>query len=364
MAFLPSNINAFIGRRISEARKEASLSQQELSDELGFKTRQILSNIEKGLRKAKNEELAIIGSCLNKPLGYFRDFYALPNKQLFSWRAIPNDDGEVEYETKGRRLISSFKELSDLVGDTPLPTMLQLAVEQETTYDEIDCIAENFVNMYEMGDAPSKKIQEIIEKLNIQLFFIDPEDEVAGAAYHEAKLSAIFINMKQSIGRQRFSMAHELFHVLTWYTFHPEHFSPIEHHAATTRSEKLANKFASSLLMPKGRLNQLWKERNEEDLQNWINHTAKELEVSTTALFWRLVSMRKLKKDDELLSGLEKRYSFEGEEAIFPFNKKYIQMLRNAIDSEYITLGRALEILDCNEEFLVGLFSSYKLQNI
>ena len=46
-----------VGSRVRVARKESGLTQKMLSDELGFKDRQILANIEAGKRKVSTEAM-------------------------------------------------------------------------------------------------------------------------------------------------------------------------------------------------------------------------------------------------------------------------------------------------------------------
>lgn len=61
-----------IGQRISKAREEAGLSQEELSSRLGY-TQAALSNYELGKRRLYLANIEQIAKELNKPLSYFLD---------------------------------------------------------------------------------------------------------------------------------------------------------------------------------------------------------------------------------------------------------------------------------------------------
>jgi transcriptional regulator with XRE-family HTH domain len=75
-----------IAKRIKAAREAAGLTQQQLSDALGFKDRQTVAAIEAGIRKVKAEELLRIMQILGKDLEYFTDPFRLDGEGNFSWR--------------------------------------------------------------------------------------------------------------------------------------------------------------------------------------------------------------------------------------------------------------------------------------
>ncbi len=65
------SFNLMVGERVRTARKALGITQQELSKGLDFKDRQILSNIESGLRKVSSDELLALMRILGKSLDYF-----------------------------------------------------------------------------------------------------------------------------------------------------------------------------------------------------------------------------------------------------------------------------------------------------
>jgi transcriptional regulator with XRE-family HTH domain len=60
-----------IGRRIAQAREEASLSQRELADLIGVADAQSISRYERGVTEVKTKRLEKIAAATGKPLGYF-----------------------------------------------------------------------------------------------------------------------------------------------------------------------------------------------------------------------------------------------------------------------------------------------------
>ncbi|MHC4527649.1 MAG: ImmA/IrrE family metallo-endopeptidase [Planctomycetota bacterium] len=90
-------------------------------------------------------------------------------------------------------------------------------------------------------------------------------------------------------------MAHELFHVLTWHVF--RHTSD----EASDLEDKLANAFASRLLMPeesiKARIKRGLDDQNQITFGQ-LDDIARECDVSLLALIYRLASILRQKKDD------------------------------------------------------------------
>src|SRR5262249_7483813 len=89
-------------------------------------------------------------------------------------------------------------------------------------------------------------------------------------------------------GRRNFDLAHELFHILTWDAMPPEH---VEDSAEQSRIrvEQLANNFASALLMPAAVLEPY--APGSGDIVDRLNATANALQVTATAMKWRLVAL-------------------------------------------------------------------------
>src|SRR4029077_7564123 len=88
-----------IGERIRFAREEAHLSQKQLADRLGFKDRQILSNIEAGQRRVSSEELLLFIKEVGRSLEYFSDPFLLIG-EVVSWRAENYPKLLVDFESK------------------------------------------------------------------------------------------------------------------------------------------------------------------------------------------------------------------------------------------------------------------------
>jgi len=105
----------------------------------------------------------------------------------------------------------------------------------------------------------------------------------------------ILINSNDAPWRRNFDLSHELFHVVTWGVF-----SPVEIGDGTkkTRPEKYADIFASSVLLPESQLINALKEiaSNNEIRAVDIIELAKDFGVSSEAVLWRLVNLKRLSR--------------------------------------------------------------------
>ena len=361
MHYTPLNRDAFVGGRIAEARKAAGMTQAELAEKLGFADRQILSNLEKGLRKASPEEIVKAAELTGVDVLQLTDPYRLTSeKRCFAWRVKKDSIGDnVPYEEKGWNLIAAYMRFSDALNRLSDPILPQMVVYQDATYQYVRQFAELLVKAWELGETPAKKLVEVVrEKLNVELLFVEAPDEVSGASFRNDRFCAMLINRRHSEGRRNFSIAHELFHILSWTTLHPDHCAPTEVEEVTTKSEKLANVFAAALLMPAETVTEKWRCRpKSQPLASWLEETAAEMSVSADALFWSLVTLRRLKKDEKP-ADFHLQWESGGSEPPL-FSPKFAELLHSVLDAGEVSVRKALSLLDLTYESLDRLMNAH-----
>ena len=120
---------------------------------------------------------------------------------------------------------------------------------------------------------------------------------ISGAACRLPELDAVLIARGEVAGRRNFDLAHELFHILTWEAMPPAHVEDASD-VGGGRVEQLANNFAAAVLMPRAPLELFgdWGRLDMDGLIARLNATADELDVTSSALRWRLVALRQLSK--------------------------------------------------------------------
>ena len=285
-----------IGARIKALREERKLSQDELARMFGFKDRQTVSAIETGERRVSAEELLLAVEKLGASLDYFTDPFQLAGEGRFSWRRDPRVGLESikAFERIAGGWIAANRALAGQIG-RPGPILRHaLKLTPQSSFEEAMAAGERFAKDFELGTVPAEKLPEAMEqKLGILVLMADAIDGVSGAACRLPDLDVVLINRHEVAGRRNFDLAHELFHILTWDAMPPEHLEEATE-TSKIRVEQLANSFASALLMPEASLRQFGVDEIDpltDGVIRWLRETADMLQVTATALKWRLVAL-------------------------------------------------------------------------
>ena len=367
-----------IAKRLKAAREEKGLTQQQLSDQLGFNDRQTLAAIETGQRKVSAEELIEIMRILEKDLDYFTDPYRLDGEGKFSWRAADGaDETLAQFELRASKWLALYRALSkEKSGTDWYSSPYALSLNPRSTYEEAHLAAERLAADWKLGDAPAQNLEAAIqEKLRTLVLHVDAPEGISGAAFKLPEMNAILVNRNEPEGRRNFDLAHELFHLLTWETIKPAHteFGMLN---PKGRPEQLANCFASALLMPERLVNPPWPGESmaredgaivymltgpREATRQLLNNRARKLRVSTPALQWRLVQLGVMKKAD-VDPELDWFKEFgNATPAPRPFNAEYTRLLHEALAAGRLSVRRAAAVLEMSLEELAALFTQYNL---
>lgn len=163
--------------------------------------------------------------------------------------------------------------------------------------------AEELIENQGIKQAPVDLIK-IANNFEILIHEIPLEDDLSGMALKEEDQFLIVINKKHHEKRKRFTLAHELGHII----LHADQLEKgvhvdkanqvlrrdISSSAGIDKMEIEANSFAASLLMPESLLplNEIGSYSLEEILgASLIDKLAKEFKVSNSAMHWRLFGL-------------------------------------------------------------------------
>src|SRR6202051_1310430 len=287
-----------IGARIRALREERKLSQDDLARIFGFKDRQTVSAIETGERRLSAEELLIAVEKLGASLDYFTDPFLLVGEGKFSWRQTDVGSQRLSaYERVAGRWIAAFRAIAPQVGHAAPLLRRSLGLTRNQRFEDAMEAGERFAAAFRLGEIPATRLIEVMEReLGILVLMVDAFQGISGAACRLPELDVVLINRHEVVGRRHFDLAHELFHVLTWDAMPPEH-SEEARETGGNRVEQLANNFASAVLMPVPVLDRFgdWSGVGEAGLATRLNAVADKLQVTASALKWRLVALDRLK---------------------------------------------------------------------
>ena len=121
-----------------------------------------------------------------------------------------------------------------------------------------------------------------------KVFHMDFEPSgTAASVMSETFGAAVLLNAGNARWRRNHDLANELFHLLTWFMFHPAAGGSM---VAEEWEEKLATAFASSLLMPTESFDSAVKSRARDGRVTYesVFDIAREFDVSAESVLWRM----------------------------------------------------------------------------
>ena len=354
-----------IGTRFRALRKKRGLSQEEFSRLLGFNDRQTVSAIETGLRRVSAAELLLAMEKLNATLDDFTDPFRLDGEAQFSWRQTGVGKAELgEYEKTASCWIGAYRALVRQIG-YPMPLMRQaLSLNSQSRFEDATGAGERFAADFQLGTVPARRLASVMqEQLGILVLLVDAYQGISGAACRLTELDVVLIARGEVTGRRNFDLAHELFHILTWDAMPPEH---VENAVETGggRVEQLANNFAAAVLMPKAALRPYdgWEKLDMDELIARLNAVADELEVTSSALRWRLVALQELSgRKARAIPETALRYNGResSSEAPLLFSASFLEVISQAIERGILSVRRAASLTGLMIEDLEELISAH-----
>jgi Zn-dependent peptidase ImmA (M78 family)/DNA-binding XRE family transcriptional regulator len=354
-----------IGARLKVLREEQKLSQDDLAKVFGFKDRQTVSAIETGERRLSAEELLTAIQKLGASLDYFTNPFLLVGEGKFSWRQsnVPLERLNA-FERVAGRWVAANRALAPEVG-RPAPNLRQaLKLTSKSSFEEAMAAGERFAADFELGQVPAERLAEVMERrLGVLVLMVDAVEGISGAACRLPDLDAVLINRNEVVGRRHFDLAHELFHILTWDTMPPNHVEDASERSKN-RVEQLANNFASAVLMPTKVIDRF--EPAKVDNIKWLNDAAEALQVTATALKWRLVALGRL--DDALANKISDAAlrnngrDIADQKAPPLYSKAFMEVIVLAIEEGHMSARKAADLLDMTLDELVGLGTAHGIQ--
>ena len=306
---------------------------------------------------------------LGQPLDYFTNPFILVGEGKFSWRQTNVGALRLDaYERSAGRWIAAFRAIAPQVGRAAPLLRRALGLTRHSSFEEAMAASERFVTEFKLGDIPATRLAEVMEReLGVLVLMVDTTEGVSGAACRLPELDVVLINRHEVAGRRHFDLAHELFHVLTWDAMPPQRLEDASE-TGGNRIEQLANNFASAVLMPIPVLDRFgdWSAVPAAELPARLNAVAQELQVTSSALKWRLVALDRLKQAVARAvpdAALRNNGREQVDEVVPPlFSRPFMEVINLAIDAGRVSIRRAAGLLDLTVEDLRDLFAVHGLQ--
>ena len=278
-----------IGRKLKSAREAIGYTQEKAALESGI-GKSSICEFEKSKREPKFSQLSKLAEIYRKTIDFFLSD-ELPIENLMLWRDAPGIEEEIKQtEAEFRQLCEQYRNLEavmDEIKDTEMPKLPIKA--EEFTYKHTEQLAEKTKKEFLLGDIPSMSLKQVLEeKFYVKIFHLTFSGS-AISTFSDHFGPAVLLNKESKLWRRNFDIAHELFHLLTWSIFRTP---DSENKEPSGYEEKLANAFASRLLLPtdsvKDKMEAAMNEEREISFEA-LDEIAREFGVSREALLWRML---------------------------------------------------------------------------
>jgi Zn-dependent peptidase ImmA (M78 family) len=167
-------------------------------------------------------------------------------------------------------------------------------------------VVAGFRAKYQLGEAVKIDFESLLLKLNVVTVFLDMSMDFSGMSLKLNDNKFMLVNSAQNIGRQNFTIGHELYHLFIQANFE-SHKCQIELFQKKTGSEYVADSFSANLLMPRAGLLELIPEnelKKDRITLRTILYIENYFKVSRLALLIRLKSFDLI--SENLLNSLNK----------------------------------------------------------
>jgi len=346
-----------IGQRLKRARETLGLSLEEVARKLKLGSYQTISNIEKGERAIKVSELSILSEIYYRdPWSFLSDSAANNKPAQIAWRGSRN---ATDYSVIERRLITISEDyclLERINGESR--TISDFAWPGSVVcknYKDIEEKAQETIKELDLGYCPAMILCNALEtKYGIRIIHYPMDEYGSAATVMTEEGVTIIINSTECAGRRNFSLAHELFHILSSNTYPLNSMAKYEE-KPKGKIETLANVFASALLMPRDSIATEINKRIKRGKIQLIDliAVAKMFAVSTEALLWRLKVLGSLDKDAvQEIAKSEQFKTIDGENRkddrrpTEGFSPRFVYLGLNAVKSGKISKGKFCRIFE------------------
>lgn len=351
-------VDASLGEIVRSLRTGRGMTQEELATAAGLPAAQTVSDIERGVRDLKAWELVKLSRVLNCSVGRLLGIERRAETARVLWRrGSKGRSAEVEgrFVDRARR----FQLLEEWNALPPGPPFPQYDFDPaSTSFRDAATLATQVGRTLDLGSRPAASLSAVLQEVYRVKIFHERLGEDGSAASTKGPFGcAVLMNSEEAPWRQNYNLAHEVFHLATWDATVSAWGEEGDEPEWLESAERLANAFASHLLLPAEEVEAQFEARFPEGEVRYADlvEMAREFEVSTEALVWRLRLMGRLSqaRAEEILADPEfrrmDRRSMIGRWESSPENPlppRYWRLAFNAYHKGEVTLSKLARMLE------------------
>ncbi len=323
--------------RLKSARIMKGYSLQDLTDALdNAVSKQALNKYEQGLMKPESSVLLKICNALEVRPDYFSRETSI-NLENVEFRKLKKLSSKESARIKEKTIdmLERYFELEDILGidevfENPISEI------EINSYADVERAVQKIKDKWELGEDPLPNVIELLEDNNIKVIEIEAGEEFVGlATWQGIKNPVIVVNSNLKADRKRFTVLHELGHILMNVNQLPE-----------KEREHFCHDFAGAMLIPK---NSLKKELGSSRSQIYLNeliYLKKQFGASIQAIIYRakhlgIVSESFLKNFMIQFSIHGYKKNEPGEYKGYEKSNRFKQLIYRAVAEEIISTSKA-----------------------
>jgi Zn-dependent peptidase ImmA (M78 family)/DNA-binding XRE family transcriptional regulator len=345
-----------IAGAVRAAREAVGLTQAALAAAAGFASLQIVSAIETGQRDVKAWELAKLARALHTSVDVLLGLDEPSLVRVFWRRGSTGISGIREAQLRERaERFALLEEWCDLPVAEALP---EFAFDpRRASFADAERLALAVSRTLDLGSRPAASLLRVLEeRFRVKVFYDERGDAESAACTRGAFGAAVLLNAVQAPWQRNYSLAHELFHVVTWSAVTavwPADGEPVW----SERLETLADVFASYLLLPAAEVTAQFDSRTADERAlepTDVIGMARDFDVSTEAVAWRLVNLGR--RDAEWARALLADGEFRRRDRLtmparwnrpdVPFPERYRRLALLAYEGDRLSLNRLAQFLE------------------
>ncbi len=355
-----------IGNAVRTLRKRFGWDQRKLAEKAGFGHFQTVSEIERAKRSLKASEVVRLSHVFHISTNDLLEGNVPRPGQFVLWREPDKSPERAETEARFLERCRRFAFLEDISGDAGGPSLPQYPMDlSAASYEDAENLADEVRKTLQLGEVASPGLRENLRSQWRIKIFEDLMRNGSGATTRGECGAAILENAGEPPTRRSFSLAHELFHLLTWDEVGDR--ADQENPQCGDHNEKLANAFAAALLMPGETVLRKLSSHRVERFSDFLP-VARSLAVSLPAFLWRLVNLNRLDRDrvQEYLDSSGAKEATDPDwsppaELDRPLPERYVLLAYSAHLRGDISIGKLAELLETNVGMVEHRLNKYGL---
>ncbi len=338
-----------IAYRIKNARKLKGLTLQQVADELDV-SKQMISKYENGKSTPNSTNLIKLSHLFNLKIDYFFNALKIEIGEVnFRKKASFSKKKQDSIKEKIRIDLENYLWIEDIlsIDYNFVNTIKDFAIN---SLEDIEKAALHLRNEWNIGIDPIHNIIQLLEDKEIKVIeLFDIDEKFDGlATYVNEKFPVIVVNGNLPVERKRFTLLHELGHLLLNL-----------HDCEIKEEENYCNKFASELLLPRKIVIDEFGGKRSNITLNELIATQKKYGMSIPAIIYRLVDTKILSKEKQIQfykkmnfdSFLKEKINtsrFETPE----HSSRYERLVYRALAQENISISKASSLLNLSIEHI------------